>query len=186
MNVTRDEAREALDAVREVEQRARRSIGLAGGGPILMIWGGVWLIGYLGGHFLGYPRSGWLWLAVDVLGLIGTLIVVSRVSQRVRDPFGPRIGLLWLFLISYGVFWIWLSKPPNGEEVGLMAATLAMFGYVVLGLWIDLVFLWIGLGVTALAIGFYLLIPEGFDLWMGLLGGGALILSGAYIQRTWI
>lgn len=185
MNVSRDEARTALAAVREVEERARRAISLAGGGPIVMIWGFVWLIGYVGDHFLGGRSSGILWAVVDSLGLIGTLVVVSRLTRRIRDPFGPRIGLLWLFLIAYGGFWIWIAQPIGGLEVGLMAATVAMFGYVVLGLWIDLVFLWIGLGVTVLAIGFYLLTPGSFNLWMGLLGGGALILSGAYIHRAW-
>lgn len=185
MNISRDEARSALEAVREVEERAKRAIGLAGGGPIAMIWGFVWLVGYVGSYVIGDRESGLLWATVDGLGLIGTLVVVSRLTRRIRDPLGPRIGLLWLFLIAYGVFWIWLARPESGLEIGLMAATLAMFGYVILGLWIDLVFLWIGLGVTALAITFYFLLPETFDLWMGILGGGALIVSGAYIHRNW-
>lgn len=185
MNVSPDEARSALAAVREVEERARRAIGLAGGGPIVMIWGVVWLIGYLGGYFLVDEQKGILWGLVDLLGIAGTLFVVSRLTRRVRDPIGPRIGLLWLLLILYGSLWIWIARPESGLEIGMLAATMAMFGYVVLGLWIDLVFLWIGLGVTVLSIALYLLAPETFEIWMGLLGGGALLLSGAYIHRNW-
>ena len=60
-----------------------------------------------------------------------------------------------------------------------------MFGYVVLGLWIDTIFLWIGLGVSALAVIGYVATPDLFYVWMAVLGGGALFASGVRIQRTW-
>lgn len=185
MNISRDEALEALEAIREVEQRTRRSINLAGGGPIMMIWGVVWLIGFLGGAALGSEQQGALWGIVDSLGLVATLVVVGRLARRVRDPVGPRLGLLWLFLIGYGALWIWIAHPLTDQEIGVMAATIAMFGYVVLGLWLDRLFMWIGLAVTALTLAGYLLVPEWFDIWMGILGGGALLSSGAYIQLRW-
>ena len=185
MNVSPDEARAALAAVRQVEEHARRAIGRAGGGPILMIWGVVWLIGFVGGYYLGGERTGALWAVVDTAGLLGTLFVISRLTRRVRDPLGPRIGLFWLFLILFGALWIWIAQPATPTETGFMAATIAMFGYVVLGLWIDLIFLWIGLGVSALAVVAFVGAPDQFDLWMGALGGGGLFFSGAYIHRNW-
>ena len=90
-----------------------------------------------------------------------------------------------VLLFCYGVLWIWIARPTSGLEIGVFASTIAMFGYVVLGLWIDLIFLWIGLGVTVLTVGGYLFLPEVFDLWMGVLGGGTLFLSGVYIHRSW-
>lgn len=185
MNVSHDEARAALEAVRDIEARTRRAIRLGGGGPILMIWGVVWLVGNLGGSFLEASQKGALWLAVDTLGALGTFVVIARLSRRVRTPIGPRIGLLWLFLFLYGGLWIWISRPADAAEIGLMTSTIAMFGYVVLGLWIDRVFLWIGVGVTLIATAIYLLAPASFELWMGLLGGGALFASGVYIHRIW-
>ena len=185
MNVSREEALEALRAVRQVEERARRAIGLAGGGPILMIWGVVWFIGFLGNQLLTVPHVGRLWAVVDLAGIVGTLWVVSRLHRRVIDPLGPRIGLFWLLLVGYGVIWVWIAQPMGGRQLGLLLSTIAMFGYVVLGLWIDTTFLWIGLGVTALALLGYLAVPDFFDLWMALLGGGALFASGVRIQRSW-
>lgn len=185
MNVTRDEALTALEAVREIEARTRRAVNLAGGGPILMIWGIVWLLGYLGGAVYPDGRQGLIWAVVNALGLAGTALVVSRLGRRVHDPIGPRIGLLWFFLVGYGLLWVWLARPEDSHTIGLMAATIAMFGYVVLGLWIDVIFTWIGLAVTALGLIGYFLLPDLFDIWMAVLGGGALFASGAYIHRRW-
>lgn len=185
MNVSPEEAREALEAVRQVEERARRAIGLAGGGPILMIWGVVWLVGFLGSQLLPLPQAGWLWMGLDLAGLAATLWVVSRLQRRVIDPLGPRIGLLWLFLFGFGALWVWIAQPADGREIGLLVSTIAMFGYIVLGLWIDTIFLWIGLGVSALAVLGYVAAPDLFYVWMAVLGGGALFASGVRIQRDW-
>lgn len=185
MNVSPEEARSALDAIREVEQRARHAIRLAGGGPILMIWGVAWLVGNLGSALLHGSEKGMLWTVVNSLGVISTGFVVARLGRRVRNPVGPRIALLWFFLFLYGFMWIWKASPERASDIGFFASTIAMFGYVVLGLWIDLLFMWIGLGVTALTVVIYLLAPEYFELLMGILGGSALFLSGAYIQKSW-
>lgn len=185
MNVSPEEARDALHAVREVELRARRAIALAGVGPILMVWGVVWLVGNLGSTLLTGSEKGTLWLVVNSVGVLATIFVVSRLTRRVRNPIGPRIGLLWLFLFAYGAMWIWMARPASAIEIGFLATTIAMFGYVILGLWLDKLFMWIGLGVTALTITLYLLMPGSFELWMGILGGGALLLSGVYIHRNW-
>lgn len=185
MGITPGEAREALETVRRVEERTRRAIALAGGGPILMIWGVVWLVGYLGGHFLESAATGWVWLVADLAGLAGTVFVVTRVQRWMRDPGGRRIGLFWVLLLAYALLWIWASRPLSGAQVSLIAASVAMFGYAVMGLWLDRIFLWIGLGVTAIAIAGYLLLPAIFGLWMAVLGGGALLWSGVYIHRRW-
>ena len=67
MKVSAGEAREALEAVRAIQTRTRRALSLAGGGEILMIWGVVWMAGYLGGYFFDYPAAGKVWAVADVL-----------------------------------------------------------------------------------------------------------------------
>ena len=185
MKVSAPEALEALAAVRAVQARTRRALALAGGGQILMIWGLVWLIGYLGTHVLPWHTAGRLWGAVDLLGIGGTIVVVMRSAPSVRDPMGPRIGLLWISLLLFGGLWIWVAQPTSCSQVGFLLATFAMFGYVVMGLWLDMVFLVIGLTVTAVAALGYILFQPLFNLWMAFLGGGTLFGSGVYILRRW-
>lgn len=185
MKVSAPEARQALEAVRAVQERTRRALALAGGGEILMIWGVVWLVGYLGGYVFSYSVAGRIWAVVDVLGVLATLAVVARSRHRFADPLGPRIGALWLCLAVFAGLWIWVAAPSTGAEVGFLAATFAMFGYVVMGLWLDLVFLVVGLAVTAIATASFLWFRPDFDLWMALLGGGTLFGSGLYVLRRW-
>lgn len=183
--ITPGEARQALAAVRAVQDRARRSLSLAGGGEILMIWGLVWLVGYLANYVTSYPLAGRIWVAVDAIGLVATLVVVGRSQGRFADPLGPRIGALWLSLVVFAFLWLWAAAPLDGTQIGFLAATFAMFGYVVMGLWLDLVFLAVGLGVTAIAAAGFVWFRADFDLWMALLGGGTLLGSGLYVRRRW-
>ncbi len=185
MNVSPDEAREALAAVDGVRRRTRAAIRLGGGGQIMMVWGAVWFFGYLASQFLEGRAVGLAWGVLDLAGLAGTALVVGWVSRRVHDPMGWRIGLFWLLLFAYAAVWLALARPADGSLIGLLIATMAMFGYVVMGLWIDLRFLWVGLAVTALALAGYLLTPAWFGLWMAFLGGGVLFGSGLYVLRGW-
>lgn len=186
MKISPPEAREALEAVRAIQERTRRALSLAGGGEILMIWGIVWLVGYLGGYVYGYPHpGGQIWAVADGLGLLGTFLVVIRSRHRFDDPLGPRIGALWLCLMAFAGLWIWVAAPTAEAQMGFLAATFAMFGYVVMGLWLDLVFLVIGVGVTLIATAGYIWFRPDFDLWMAFLGGGTLFGSGLYILRRW-
>ena len=61
-----------------------------------------------------------------------------------------------------------------------------MFAYVILGLWLEARFLiWLGLAVTGLTAVGYFLLPSYFYLWMAPMGGGALFVTGWYVNRFW-
>jgi len=183
--VSAREAMEALAAVREVERRTKHAISASGGGRIVTVWGFVWVVGFLSSHFLqGYPL-GWIWFGLNIVGAVATVWIVARTARRVRDPVGPRIGALWLAIVGYGMVWVVLSAPLTGLQVGALLSSIAMFGYVVMGLWLDRAFLWIGLSVTAAIVAGYFLLPAIFGLWMAVFGGGALIVAGLRIQRRW-
>ena len=181
-----NQALEDLRVIRRVMEQTRRSIAMAGAGYFLIIWGVVWLLGFLNSQFLESPLEGWIWLALDVAGVIATLAVGHRLGTRMRVHPGWRVALFWLALFGYGFLWGWLSQPMDAAKSSLYISTVAMFGYVVMGLWLgSRGIAWLGVGVTVLALAGYLLIPAYFFLWMALLGGGALIGSGVYISRRW-
>lgn len=185
MNVSREEAREALDAVRRIESQTRRLVAGAGGGAITMAWGMVWIVGYLGSHFLEDAAIGLVWAVAVLAGVAATLAIAARENRRVRSPLGPRIGTLWLALWVFTSLWIWLSQPLTYPQMSLLIALAAMFGYVVMGLWLDTIFITVGLTVAAASIAGYFLVPAYFALWMAVLGGGTLLGSGLYIERRW-
>ncbi|MFQ5615402.1 MAG: hypothetical protein ACE5GO_02950 [Anaerolineales bacterium] len=186
MNITPDEAQQSLSAIQQVTTQTRRAVAHGGGPYFMFIWGGVWFLGFLTSHFLASAALlGGIWTTLSGLGMVATFLTGARLGRRVHGPLGARIGLFWLALTGYGVLWVWLTRPTSGEQMSMMIVTIAMFGYVVMGLWLGGIFAWVGLGTTALALLGYFLFPTYFNLWMAFLGGGALVGSGVYILRRW-
>jgi hypothetical protein len=69
MNISPTEAEEALEAIQIMVKKTRRAISNSGAYAFLIIWGVVWLIGFLGSQFLPAEIGGYFWLVMDVLGL---------------------------------------------------------------------------------------------------------------------
>jgi len=178
----RTEAHESLEIARQAMELTRQAVARAGSGYILIIWGIVWLVGFLGSQFLG-DVQGYLWLVVDVFGIVGTAVVILKSSRQVRSTHGKRIGIFWLMLFVYGVLISLIAGPIHDDRYLLFITILVSFGYVVMGLWFSPPLLYIGLGITALAMVGWQLIPTYLGVWLALVGGGGLIASGIYILR---
>ena len=186
MNTTREEARELLAEIREVQARTRRALGQGTGPYHMMIWGAVWFLGYLGSQFLDFETAGMVWTALVIPGMIASALVGGRVALRFRRAtYESRLGLFWLALLAYAALIILLTGIAERPVLGYVVAMFAMFGYVVMGLWLWTPLAWVGLSVTVIGTVSYLLIPGYFSLIMALMGGGTLFLSGFYMLRAW-
>ncbi|HHB90498.1 MAG TPA: hypothetical protein ENK60_04250 [Anaerolineae bacterium] len=186
MNISKDEAQLSLEAIQQVQKDVRRSLA-RGGGPIyMMLWGAIWFLGYLGEHFLQPALAGKLWMALVAVGFVLSFVIGWRTSTKIRVPgYGPRIALFWLAWIFYTSLIIALFHiPTQPEQMGLFIALMAMFGYVVMGLWIWSFLAWVGILVTVIIVLASTLMPEYTNLIMAILGGGTLGLSGLYIYRS--
>lgn len=187
MDVTRDEAKELLEAIQEVRAQTRRRIAHGGGPYYMMIWGAVCFFGYLGSQFLSEKTAGMVWTALAIPGMVISALVGARLSKRVRRPrYDARVGLFWLALLAYSALIIRLTGTASDPILkSFIVALFAMLGYVVMGLWLWAPLAWIGLAVTVVGTLGYLFIPGYFCLLMALMGGGTIFLSGLYILRNW-
>ena len=52
MNISPTEAEEALAAIQTMVQNTRRAISSSGSYIFLIVWGVIWLLGFLGSQFL--------------------------------------------------------------------------------------------------------------------------------------
>ena len=179
------EAMKDLQTIRQMMQRTRRAVGQAGAGQFTVLWGLVWLVGFAGSQFLPESAVGWLWLAVDTLGAVGSLILGARLGRRVQTWPGWRIGLWWLALLAYGVLLIWLLGVESSQQLALALTLLVCLGYVLTGVILSRHIAAMGLILTGLALGGYFGLPDYFFLWMALVGGGTLIGTGLWIMRRW-
>jgi hypothetical protein len=195
---SRDEARAALAEVDSVLAQTRISIAEGHIGPELILWGSLWLLVDLLAQFVPamFPYCGAIiWCG----GLTGSWILHKTRSAPIRPQVDWRLPCFWLALMGFAALWIWLLVPKELLPANLTAQdyailnrrgsafwqTIPMFAYVVIGLWVERFFIWLGLIVAALIVGAYLFLPDYFYLASGVAAGGSLILSAFLIKKFW-
>jgi hypothetical protein len=189
MNISPNEAEEALAAIQTMAQKTRHSIASSGTYITLIITGFIWLVGFTCTQFLAGEIIGYIWIGLSVFGSILSIIWGSRLSKRVHSPetaaTAKRVGLFWLFLVLYGIATITIAWPLDGKQVTILIVLFALIGHLSMGLLLSFSAVWWPLPITALALIGYFLLPGIFYLWMGVLGGGGMITLGVYIRRRW-
>jgi hypothetical protein len=204
MNITQQEARQSLAQIEDALARTRNAIGQGASGGILILWGVIWALGFSADQF-AHNWAQNLWPFLIATGAAGSWIFGARSRPGIQSSIGARIGLFWLVLFAYAALWFLLlhseSRPgrpgfhfvalsgldsgPVQQQLGAFFATVPMFAYVVGGLWLGRFFIWLGAGVTVLTVAGYFFVPDWFNLWMAVTGGGSLIAAGLYIRRFW-
>jgi hypothetical protein len=185
MNVSKHEAQEALEAVQRVSDQMRQSVA-SGSTPYYMIlWGAIWLLGYIGSHFSQDLIIGWIWIGLVVVGTVVSFVIGLQFRTKMRDGSVRRVMYLWIGLMVYASLTWWIAAPSTGEQASMLIVIFCMFGYVITGLWMEPTAARVGVITTALAVVGYTFFLPYFYLWMAFLGGGTLILSGVYILRRW-
>ena len=190
-DISSTEARERLAQIEQTMAKARY-YAAATASPALYTWGAVWMIAY--GLCQYFPqRSGLIWAPAGMIG--AALTVLFSMRAPVRSTTDKRFGLAWWILFIFAGVWLAVLMPWKQmaaldgmalqRSFGAYAATVVMFAYVIIGMWWDRFFMWLGLLVTALTLLGFFALPEYFNLWMAICGGGLLLVSGWLIKRRW-
>jgi hypothetical protein len=189
MNISPDEAEEALAAIQVMTQKTRKSIAAGGTYITLIATGIVWLVGFMSTQFLPAKIVGYIWAGLSILGGIVGTILGSRIGKRVRSPLTlptiKRVSLFWLLLILYAIATIAIAQPTNGKQATMFIILFIMLGQMAMGLVFSFSSTWWALPITALALAGYFFLPHIFYLWMAILGGGTMIAMGLYIRLRW-
>jgi hypothetical protein len=191
MNVSQEDAQASLSSVRGVMVKTKKAIASSYANPSLIMWGILWIIAYTITHFY-YIYAFYIFMSMAVVGGVGTAVIVgifrskAPIKEVSSQKYGRRVTALWIFLCIYIVVWLFLLTPFTGIQCNAFICTVAMFAYIVMGLWFESRFMIVlGLVVTgATLIGFYHM-REYYCLWMAFVGGGTLFGTGMYIRLRW-
>jgi hypothetical protein len=194
MNISREDARQSLTMVENTSTQTGRSIAAAYSGPLLILWGLVWVTAFIGTHL--FLHSAWyIWMVLDTVGAAGTALICRwrfRAGIPTKSSDSKRVGWsifwFWTLLLVYIIVWLFLLSPVSGLQLNAFICTAAMFAYVMMGLWWRQCrfLLWLGLTVTVVTlIGFYLIPLAFYCLWMAVAGGGTMLGTGLYIWFCW-
>ena len=189
MNISPNEAEQALAEIQAVMQKTRQSIASSNAHISLIVTGIVWLIGFLCTQFLSGEILTYIWIGLSILGSALATILSIRTGKRVRSPSAAttakRIGLIWLLLVVYCIAAIAVAWPLDGKQLTTFIVLFVLVSWLVMGLLLSFTSIWPGLLLIALVLAGYFLLPGIFYLWMAILGGGGMILLGLYIRYRW-
>ncbi len=189
MNISPNEAEEALAAIQSVTHKTRRSIANSGAHVFLIATGIVWLVGFLATQFLSGPSVGYVWAGMSILGTAVGVVLGFRTSKRLRgqsfNASAKRASFFWLLLVFYAIAVIAIARPTDGKQVTTFIILFIMLGQLSIGMLVSYSSVWWALPITALALIGYFLLPNIFYLWMAILGGGGMIALGLYIRFRW-
>ncbi len=184
MDISPDDAAKALSDIASTRGRSHALAGYSMAGPILILWGVIWLLGYAAMGVLPAEQWGPMWLAGDVIGLVVTLLLSRRANRR-----GGLKGTTWrlmggVALVALFCGSLFAMVRPTDINVylafpGLLTGTI----YITLGLWRMTRYLWIGIFVFAASLIGFFAFPAILTYWMAVTGGGGLIVSGLLIRR---
>lgn len=193
MDISEKEAQDSLEQIKAVSTRTRKTIAAGYDSVVLMMWGMIGILGFLGTHF--FLRLAWpIWMSLSGVGMITTFVVSWRqfrsgnpVKVPAAEKIGWRIFLFWSLLLVYIFIWLSILKPDQGIQLNAFLCTAIMFAYIVTGLWFKCYYMvWLGIGVTCTTLVGFCLIPPGYYcLWMAPTVGGPILGTGLYIRLFW-
>jgi DNA-binding transcriptional ArsR family regulator len=104
MNITPSEAEEALTAIQSMMEKTRRAISSSGAYKFLILWGVIWMLGFMGSQFFSTDVAQKLWIGLDILGGLLSAVIGMRMNRGVRssDPTttGKQIGFFGCYSSS--------------------------------------------------------------------------------------
>jgi len=186
MDISRDDAAQALSDIASARGRSHLLAGYSVAGPILVLWGVLWAVAYVGMGILPTGQWALVWAPADIVGIIGTLLLVRR-------PKGKGTGgaaTMWRAIGGMAlasVFCVALFAMIRVDDVNVYMAVPGLITgtiYAALGLWRMTRYLWVGIVVIAASLIGFFAFASILPFWMAATGGGGLIVAGLLFRRA--
>jgi len=196
MNTTPAEAQAALHASQVAIDLADRAEARQAS-RIVLAWAGAYLLGPLAMHV--WPQWGLIPQQLLLVAAIAFTIYDVRTRSLVTGFTGERLGALWGLTFAFGCVWFVINHPLGHQfldigrpdfdglrfsrQMWAFGVSLAMFVYVVMGLWVGRAYIITGVAVTALTLVGLLCLDGWYWLWCAATGGGGMLLFGLWLRR---
>jgi hypothetical protein len=181
---------QARDALRDVEQTTKHSATVHGYetmAPYLILWGAIWVVAYGANDLAPRAIGQWAWPVLGMLGWVASMFIGARRKGQSAADAGMWLRWFGVF-VAYAVFAAGVGAimhPTSDAQVGAFVPLIVALTYALVGIFFNATRLVIaGATIAALTLGGYFYLPSHFMLWMALVGGGALILAGAWMRQV--
>ena len=184
MVISRDEAEAALSEIERTTFRGEALRSYRFAGPILMLWGVIWAIGYVAMGLLPVRQWGFIWLPLDFVGVAATILMSRKAPGGVKGAGGWRALAVILMVGAFSGAVYVVFQPTSPGPFLAFPGLLAGMIYGVFGIWRMTRYIWIGAAVFAATLIGFFCFPVGLAFWMAAAGGGGLILAGLWLRRA--
>jgi hypothetical protein len=184
MTIDSKQAIEALNEIDTIVRRVRQSRIYNVASLMLIMWGALVISGNIASHL--WPRqAGYVWIAVNAIGVAGSVVVGAFVSRRMSvRSLDLRMVAAFALFFAFGILWSIGLGHFTPRQLSVFWPTYTMMLYTIVGLWVGWAFVAIGLGITALTLIGYFFAGNWFELWMAVANGGGLVLGGLWMRRS--
>jgi hypothetical protein len=186
MPISTQEAADALQDIARTQHRASILRGYERGAPHLILWGLIWVLGY-GTSDLAPALANPAWLVLDLLGMTGSFLI-GRAAAAGRSSasagYGARFAGLGFTALAFVAATYYILQPHDSAQFGAFPALLIALIYTVIGIWRGSRWAIAGIVVGVCTVAGYAFFREHFMLWMAVVGGGTLILTGLWLRRA--
>jgi hypothetical protein len=176
-----EDAASALAAIDRTRRRSFELRGYAQAGDIVICWGLVWLICNLSTYFA--PGVHWAWPAGVVIGTLWSAWR-GRGQRRAAGKADWRGFATAVTIAALVVLVSAIAGIDSADQGNALISAFVAGGYVLQGIWSGPRIAWIGIAIAGFVFAGWFLDRAHLDLWLGLGGGGALILSGLWLRRA--
>lgn len=177
------EASAALSDIEGMVQRLRQSRIYERASLIAIACGVLVFAGNLANYIA--PRySGVIWITVNLLNVVVVAAIsIAGYPRTGIRTFDFRVLTAFALFFAFGILATRVLGHFGSRELGVFWPTYFMLFYCLAGLWFGWAFIAIGLSITVLTlIGYFLITGFTFLLWMAVVNGGGLIVSGLWMR----
>jgi len=179
MPIDRDEASNLLADVAGMERRTKEFLIYSRVSNSFLLWGGIWFVGYICTHFFRQD-AGWIWIGLNLFGIVASIALARRV-RRTHGYFQWRIPAIVVTFIAFGALWLNLGHFGWREQTAFWP-TLFSFALILFGMWVGRALIIAAFVLTVLTLVGYWATGDFYDVWMAVVGGGALIGIGLWLR----
>lgn len=185
MTITQDQAADALRDIETAEIRGRELKRYEECGPVMMMWGVIWMIGY--GVTGWQPRFWIIWIPLTMSGIAASMLyrqwLLSNDPSAARGVQGRKWSLMAGVIAAFIGAAYAVMQPNHANAYAAFPALVVALAYGMVGIWLLPRFLFLGAGVFVLTMAGFLAAAPWFNAWMAAVGGGALVLGGVWLRK---
>jgi hypothetical protein len=183
VTIDRKEATAALSEINDMVARVRQSRIYELASQFMVVAGVFVVVGNLATY--AEPRYAIvIWPAVNVLTVaISAIVSVYDYRRTGARSFDLKVLIAAVLFYGFGVLCSCVLGHYGPRETGTFWPIYFMLFYCIAGLWFGRAFIAIGLAISVLTlVGYFFITGFTFLLWMAVVNGGGLIVSGLWMR----